>query len=138
MPGTGPAWRQLRKAIELNPNYATAHLWYGYHLERLGRFSEGLRERQRAYAIDPLNIVISDAFAQALELSGQTERAKAQFMRTLELFPESRVVHEDVGMFFEGQGQYDMAIQEFKRAGSMDSLAHLRSVGQALCCGTDS
>ena len=122
------AEREHLRAIELNPNYSIAHLWYGYSLEAAGRFSEDLRERQRAYEIDPLNVVIGVALAQALAFSGEKERAKAQYLKTLELFPDSPFVHEELGVFFEGEGQYGLAIQEFKRAGPAHALAHAYAV----------
>jgi len=48
--------KEYRRAIELNPNYATAHHWYGEHLVLMGRFDEGIAEIQRAQEIDPLSL----------------------------------------------------------------------------------
>jgi serine/threonine protein kinase/tetratricopeptide (TPR) repeat protein len=46
---------QHRRAIEINPNYATGHHWYGFHLMMVGRFDEALREMLRARELDPLS-----------------------------------------------------------------------------------
>ena len=46
---------QHRRAIEINPNYATAHHWYGFHLQMVGRFDEGIKEMLRARELDPLS-----------------------------------------------------------------------------------
>jgi tetratricopeptide (TPR) repeat protein len=51
--------REFKRAIELNPNYATAHFWYGEHLTYLGRFDEAIAEIGRAEELDPLSPIIS-------------------------------------------------------------------------------
>ena len=51
-----------RRAIEINPNYATAHHWYGFHLAMCGRFDEAIREC-RARELDPLSPSIMQALA---------------------------------------------------------------------------
>jgi Tfp pilus assembly protein PilF len=53
------AEREFKRAIELNPNYATAHFWYGEHLTNLGRVDEGIAEIRRAEELDPLSPIIS-------------------------------------------------------------------------------
>jgi TolB-like protein len=51
--------REFRRAIALNPNYATAHHWYAEHLMWLGRFEEALSESERARQLDPLSLIIA-------------------------------------------------------------------------------
>src|SRR5260370_8599781 len=54
------AAREYQRAIELNPNYPTAHQWYGSSaLTALGRFDEAIAEVKRAIALDPLSLVIN-------------------------------------------------------------------------------
>src|SRR5262249_46131629 len=48
------AEREFKRALELNPNYPTAHQWYGMHLGSLGRLAESVEEGKRAIALDPL------------------------------------------------------------------------------------
>jgi tetratricopeptide (TPR) repeat protein len=55
----------LRKAIELNPEYATAHHWLGEHLMFMGRFDEGLAEYDKALAADPLSLAILSDYGAA-------------------------------------------------------------------------
>jgi len=43
-----------RRAIEINPNYATGHHWYSFHLQMVGRFDEAVTEMLRARQLDPL------------------------------------------------------------------------------------
>jgi len=53
------AEKEFRRAIELNPNYATAHHWYAEHLSWQGRFDDALRESERARQLDPLSLIIA-------------------------------------------------------------------------------
>ena len=53
------AEKEFRRAIELNPNYATAHHWYAEHLMWRGRFDEALQESERARQLDPLALIIA-------------------------------------------------------------------------------
>ena len=53
------AEKEFKRAIALNPNYATAHLWYGDYLDRMGRFEEGLLEYNRARELEPLSLAIN-------------------------------------------------------------------------------
>ncbi|MEA2692129.1 MAG: eukaryotic-like serine/threonine-protein kinase, partial [Acidobacteriota bacterium] len=54
--------RELRRALELNPNYATAHHWYWAALVILGRWPEARREIELAHELDPLSLVIETAY----------------------------------------------------------------------------
>jgi DNA-binding winged helix-turn-helix (wHTH) protein/TolB-like protein/lipoprotein NlpI len=76
---------EFQLAIKLNPNYATAHHWYGEYLHLTGRFDESLRELQRALEIDPLSLIINSDLAKYYYFARQYERAIAQAQHTLEL-----------------------------------------------------
>ncbi|MCM2317497.1 MAG: winged helix-turn-helix domain-containing protein [Thermoanaerobaculia bacterium] len=60
----GAAERDFRRAIELKPGLATAHQWYGSHLNKVGRFAEARREIELAYALEPFSL------ASLAQLSG--------------------------------------------------------------------
>lgn len=81
------AGKEYRRAIELNPNYATAHHWYSEHLAFLGRFDEALRESDRASQLDPLSLIIAADHGVILYYSRQYERAIEQFRAVLDLEP---------------------------------------------------
>jgi len=53
------AENEYRRAIELNPNYATAHHWYAEFLSWQGRFDEAFAESERARQLDPLTMLRS-------------------------------------------------------------------------------
>src|SRR5712692_5154281 len=70
--------KEYRRAIELNPNYATAHHWYAEHLMWLGRFDEALRESERARQLDPFKVMIATDNGAILYFSRQYDRAIEQ------------------------------------------------------------
>jgi len=81
------AGKEYRRAIELNPNYATAHQWYAEHLMWLGRFDEALGESERARQLDPLSLIIAADRGAILYYSRQYDRAIEQFRAVLRKDP---------------------------------------------------
>lgn len=79
--------KEYRRAIELNPNYATAHQWYAEHLMWLGRFDEALRESERARQLDPLSLIIASDHGALLYYSRHYDRAIEQFRTVLRKDP---------------------------------------------------
>src|SRR4029077_1114216 len=51
------AGKEFRRAIELNPGYATAHHWYAWHLSLVGQSEEAIVEMKKAESLDPLSII---------------------------------------------------------------------------------
>ncbi len=87
------AEREFRRAIELNPNYATAHHWYAEHLMWRARFEEALEESERARQLDPLSLIIAVDRGAILYFSRQYDRAIEQFGSVLELDPDFPRAH---------------------------------------------
>ncbi len=69
------AEREFRRAIELNPGYATTHQWYGELLSELGRHEEAVAEIKRAQELDPLSLIINTVAGTILGRAGQLELA---------------------------------------------------------------
>jgi len=89
------AEKEYRRAIELDPNYATGHHWYAEHLAFLGRFDEALPEMRRAIQLDPLSLIIQADNGVFLYYSRQYEPAIAQFRAVLEMepnFPRANII----------------------------------------------
>jgi DNA-binding winged helix-turn-helix (wHTH) protein/Tfp pilus assembly protein PilF len=107
--------REYRRAIDLSPNYATAHHWYAEHLMWLGRFDEALAESERARQLDPLSLIIAADHGAILYFSRQYDRAIEQFRKVLEKDPSfSRagfVIYPYVekGMFSEALAQAEVS-----------------------------
>jgi TolB-like protein/DNA-binding winged helix-turn-helix (wHTH) protein/Flp pilus assembly protein TadD len=110
------AEEEYKRAIQLNPGYATAHLWYAWHLMVIGRNSEGIRELRKAESLDPLSLIISADMADALCIAHLYDESVQQSRKTLELDPNFSVAHYELGQAFTQKHLYDEAIAEFHRA----------------------
>jgi TolB-like protein/DNA-binding winged helix-turn-helix (wHTH) protein/Tfp pilus assembly protein PilF len=81
------AEKEYRRAIELNPNYATAHQWYAECLALQGRFDDALRESERARQLDPLSLIIAADNGAILYFSRQYDKAIERFRSVLDMDP---------------------------------------------------
>ena len=87
------AEKEYRRAIELNPNYATAWQWYAEYLTWLGRFDEALRASERARELDPLSLIIASDNGMIFYYSRQYDRAAAKLNAVLEMDPNFSRAH---------------------------------------------
>ncbi len=102
MAGIGrPPKRNTKLAIKLSPGYATAHLWYAWHLILMGRNSEGLFELTKAESLDPLSLIISADLADALCIAHLFDEAVQQSKKTLQMDPNFAIAHYELGQAFE-------------------------------------
>jgi tetratricopeptide (TPR) repeat protein len=122
------AEREFKRAIELDPNYPTAHLWYGFFLEGMGRQDENIAERKRALELDPLNLEINASLGSAYYYAGQYDKAIDQERKALELNSNFQVAHEHLGQVYLTKGMYDEAISEFQKAAWKGPLGHAYAV----------
>ena len=107
------AEKEFHRAIELNPNYATAHHWYAEFLSQQGRFPEALAESERARELDPLSLIIAADRGVILLYARQYDASIAQFRAVKEMepgFPRAGMV---VAPYVEKQ-QYADALAELK------------------------
>jgi len=110
------AEREFRRAIELNPGYATAHQWYGELLSQLGRHEEALAEINQAQQLDPLSLIINASRGWLLLTAGRDDLAIEQLRRTLEIDPHFAHAHFFLGYAYLRKGALAEAIAEFQRA----------------------
>ena len=85
--------KEYRRAIGLNPNYATAHQWYAEHLAFLGHFDDALRESESARELDPFSLIIATDNAAILYFSRQYDRAVEKLRAVLEVDPNFLQAH---------------------------------------------
>ncbi len=108
---------EFQRAIALNPNYATAHHWYGNGpLLALGRFEEGIAEGKRAIELDPLSPIINADLGQILYSARRYDEAIAQLRKTLEIDPTFYYAHYNLGMALQRKGDVPAAIAEYTKA----------------------
>jgi len=82
------AEREYRRAIQLNPQLAAAHLWYGMFLRDQNRIREAMPELRRAEELEPLSVLTSLSLAYAFHLAGDSAAALDRARRAVELNPE--------------------------------------------------
>lgn len=103
---------EFQQAINLNPNYSTAHQWYGLYLSRMGRFEEGIKELQRALEIDPFSLMINVNVGTAYYLARRYEDAIGHYRHTLEMDSSFAPAHAALGQTLRQLKKYDEAIKE--------------------------
>jgi serine/threonine-protein kinase len=106
------AEREFKRAIELNPNYATAHHWYSIYLATVGRFDEAVREGTTAAELDPLSLIISASLGDRLNEARRYEDAANQCRKTLEMDPNFGLGHLCIGISHVNGGSFKKGIAE--------------------------
>ena len=107
--------KEFRRAIQLDPQYATAHQWYAEFLSWQGRFDEAFSESEQARQLDPLSLIIATDHASMLYYSGQYDGAVKQCQAVLELDPTYDHARHLMIPFLVQQGRYDEAIDGISR-----------------------
>ena len=108
---------EFQRAIALNPNYATAHQWYGRHpLTALGRLDEAIAEGKRAIELDPLSPIINADLGYTLINARRYDEAIAQLRKTLEFDPTFYYAHYTLAMALQLKGDVPAAIAEYTKA----------------------
>jgi tetratricopeptide (TPR) repeat protein len=107
---------EFKRAIELNPGYATTHQWYGVYLSEMGRHDESMTERKRAQELDPLSLPISTGVGRALFWARRYDEALNQLRKTLDKDPKYADTHWSLGLAYEQKRMYPEAIAAFQKA----------------------
>jgi serine/threonine protein kinase/Tfp pilus assembly protein PilF len=110
------AENEYRRAIELNPKYATAHHWYGAQLFLQGRQAEALEEFKKAQQLDPLSLGINKDFAVAFLYAQDYDKALEQCRKTLEIEPQFGAMFTYIAQIYELQQKYPEAVAELEKA----------------------
>ena len=106
------AEREFKRALELNPRYATAHQWYGILLFRMGRLEEALREVLLAGELDPVSPQIKVFTGKVYDSMGEHDKAEEQLQNALELDPNIRSGHAVLTDVYIHAGRFDDAKNE--------------------------
>jgi len=112
----GAAEQNYLKAIDLKPNYPTAHHWYGELLTTVGRFDEAFVQLQIAQELDALSLAINVDLAAAFYYARQYDKSEAQLHNLLELNPNFIRAHVIMGRVYGQKGEHDKALEILRRA----------------------
>src|SRR5436190_1980248 len=108
---------EYKRAIELQPNNATAHHWFGNDtLAALGQFEEAIAEGKRAVELDPLSVVINVDLGTTFYYARRYEEAAAQLRKTLGIDPTDFYAHYNLGIALQAKGDLSGAIAEYEKA----------------------
>src|ERR1041385_5527127 len=110
------AEEHFKKAIALNPNYATAHQWYGSYLAAMGRMNEAVVEGKTAHELEPFSLTIYGDYIRTLYYAGRLQEAHQEAQKLLEMDPNFPRAHYELGLVLEEEGKLEEAIAEFKLA----------------------
>jgi TolB-like protein/DNA-binding winged helix-turn-helix (wHTH) protein/Flp pilus assembly protein TadD len=110
------AEREFREAIQLNPNYANAHHWYGDYLSAVGRHQEAIAESKRALELDPLSPIINAWLGWRHYFARQLDQAIGQYLKTLEIDENFVPAHLVLGQAYEQKAMTEEAIAELQKA----------------------
>ena len=108
--------KEFRRAIELNPGYATAHHWYAWHLSLLGRYDEAIAEMRKAENLDPLSLIINADLAELLVLAHSYDESILQSRKTIEMDPNFALAHNQLAQAYLQKHMYDEAVAELQKA----------------------
>ena len=110
------AEREYRRAIELNPNYATARQWYAEFLTAVGRFDEAEQQGQKALDLDPMSPIINAVVAWNSTMARRYDAAIQQGTRTTQLFPDFMPGHAYLGLALLESGRAREALGPLETA----------------------
>jgi tetratricopeptide (TPR) repeat protein len=111
------------KALELNPNYATAHHWYGWYLSNVGRRDESIREMERALELDPLSMEINADLGNVLTYAERPDEAIKRLQTALEMDQNFAETHFALARAYRQKGDIEQSITEYEK---VRELAHDR------------
>jgi tetratricopeptide (TPR) repeat protein len=110
------AEKEFKRAIELNPSYATAHQWYAVYLSAMGRHNEAFAEIKRSEELDPLSPIISVAAGSLFFVARRYDEALAQCRSALELNAGFYLAHSCLGLVNGQEKRYEESVSEYQKA----------------------
>jgi len=110
------AEKEFRRALDLNPGYATAHHWYAWQLSIVGRHVEAIAEMKEAKSLDPLSLIINAELAELLLIAHVYDESVQQSRQTIDMDPDFALAHNQLAEAYLQEQRHDDAITEFQKA----------------------
>ncbi|MEW6730361.1 MAG: protein kinase [Acidobacteriota bacterium] len=127
-----------QRAIQLNPNYATAHSWYGHYLIAMGRLDAAIARTEKAQELDPLSLILSVGVGWAYFLARRYDQAIQQFSKTIEMDANFVPAHYWLGWTYIFKGMYQEALVTLHKALQLDNDPDTRAaLGYAYAAAGD-
>jgi len=106
---------EYKRAVELDPNFASARQQYGNFLQDMGRFQEAMAELERAMELDPLSPVMISNVGRAYRVNHRYDDAIAQYKKALELAPNFQKAQLNLSKTYLLKGMYEEAIEQTRQ-----------------------
>ena len=110
------AEREFKKALNLKPDYSTAHQWYSDYLLITGRLEESLAEAHLALKLDPLSPIVNFTVAYRLLFLKKYDESMEQSLKTVELHPNFGYIYWNIGNIYLEQDNYTDAVTNYEKA----------------------
>jgi len=107
---------ELDRALELNPNYATARLWKSTFLVAQGRIDEAIAECRLGEEIDPLSMIIATELGKTLYFARRYDDALEQYGRSLEIDPNFAIAHKGLAEVYSQIPDFERSLREIQKA----------------------
>ncbi|HEX4080504.1 MAG TPA: tetratricopeptide repeat protein [Rhizomicrobium sp.] len=113
------AEKEFRRALQLNPNFATAHQWYAEVLSVLGRHAEAIAQIRRAEELDPFSMIIHHEAGQILQNARQYAQALEEYAKAETIAPDFPQAHDSAALAWRRLGKFDSALKEMRSAAEL-------------------
>jgi TolB-like protein/Tfp pilus assembly protein PilF len=110
---------ELRRAIELNPNYGQARHWYALYLAKMGRHEEAVAEAREAQRLDPLSLPMNLTSALVLCFARRYDQSITEIKRVIEMDANFAAAHSTLGLAFAYRKMCSEAIAAFRKASAL-------------------
>ena len=120
--------KESRRAVEVDPNSALAHIWFGDSFRARGNLTKAIEQYHIAMRLDPLSPIVSDSLAEGYMIAGKLDEAIAQGKRTLELDSTYAYLDSTLANAYREKGLFDEAIAIY-RQGEQFTHAPSRGLG---------
>ena len=122
------AEKEFKRAIELNPDYASAHEWYGLYLSAMGRVDEAIAEAELARDLDPLSPIINACVGVLYYFARRYDESIANHRKTLELVPDFLLSSTYIVLAYVANGMCESAFKTMSRVES-SAAEHAYTLG---------
>jgi TolB-like protein/Tfp pilus assembly protein PilF len=124
---------EFDRAIQLNPNYATALQWKNTAVVALQQFDAAIAASKKAITLDPLSLIVNADLAFNYLQARRFDEALAQSRRTLEIDPSFHVVRGYGALAMQFKGQLANALPEFRIAAGITDEPFSQSLLAQAC-----
>jgi TolB-like protein len=117
------AEREYKRAIELDPKYATSYHWYSHVLRNLGRYDEALAVIKRGHEVDPLSSIISVNLSEVLEIRNETQASIDNSLKIIEIDPNFAYAYTKLGTSYLKLGRDTEGIANLEKGAELSNRA---------------